>query len=328
MKTFEFTLQTLTSRFALLLALLPSLLMISGCAGQMTRMMGHMALGQQVDYLNIEGATGSHLDQLSPKVWTYNWGFDRTLIVDTKVGLVVIDSFTKELSKRLLKELKQVGLDKPVHTLIYTHFHLDHVGGGALLKPQHVIAHEKTESYWQDFDITHLGIAKPTKTINGDVEMNIGGVTFRLLYGGFSHTDTFYAVHLPEENLLYAADTVGVEVFLPVGGIAIYTPGYYRMLERIGNIDFSTFVSSHFKVGNKQNFLEAKELQFSIRRLVQEEILKYNGEVALHQNKEAMLTLYDNVHDQLYDKYGDWHGFSAQIVPTILGAYVNSLVGN
>lgn len=299
-----------------------------GCAGQVTKTMGHMVLGQQVDYLNIEGATGSHLTQLSEKVWTYNWGFDRTLIVDTSEGLVVIDSFSDALSEHLLEKLRAQGLDKPVHTLIYTHFHLDHVGGGQRLKPQHVIAHKKTESYWADFDIEDLGIAKPTQTIDGDFSLVIGGVRFDLLYGGFSHTDTFYAVHLPEERLLYAADTVGVEVFLPVGGVALYTPGYFRMLDRIASIDFDTFVSSHFKVGDKKDFLAARNLQKTIQKTLHEAASKYKGDVALHQNKKALLEMFDEVHDKLYEEYGDWHGFSAQIVPTIMGAYVNDLVGN
>ncbi|MBL4639054.1 MAG: MBL fold metallo-hydrolase [Kordiimonadaceae bacterium] len=292
-----------------------------------------MAIGQQVDYLTTPTNQSAKLDQISEKVWTFGWYFDRTLIVDTDDGLVIVDPFSKDFISRLLPALKAAGLDKPIHSLIYTHYHLDHTRGGAALNPQNVICHVKCESYWDKFEPEETAdIVRPTKTIDGDQKFEIGGVKFELVHLGLAHTDTNYAVFLPDDKTVFLADTVAIEALLPAGGVSIFMPEYLTALNTIQELDFTTFVSSHFTWGNKQDYIDAAELQRDGRKWVIEAIAHVGGSsnqpIPLINDKERFVEAFDYFYVKMAAKYGDWHGFDAQILPTFLNGFIAYHVGS
>jgi glyoxylase-like metal-dependent hydrolase (beta-lactamase superfamily II) len=272
---------------------------------------------------------GSSLAKLTDRVYTFNWYFDRTIVIDTDEGLVVTDPFSTHLSGALSAALAGHGLAKPCHTVIYSHFHLDHVRGAAHLAPVHVVAHHKCPDYWLDFDAhATADILAPTRLIDGDTTLTIGHLDIELLYLGLSHTDTLYAIHVPSEGVLYAADTVGIGVFLPSGGIALYTPGYFRALDRMAELDFTTFVGSHFGWGTKQQFLAAVEHQRDIHDWVRDAVRRHDGPVSPFQDRRQLLAIYDDVYNQIQAKYGMLHGFDTQALFAIVTTFTNEYVGN
>jgi glyoxylase-like metal-dependent hydrolase (beta-lactamase superfamily II) len=298
--------------------------LVTGCSVQHFVM--KKALGQQAEYFQTPASSGQNLTKLTSHVWTFNDRFERTLVIDTSEGLVVVDPFSKHFVSGLKEALEREGLRKPVHTLIYTHYHVDHVRGGALLSPEHVVAHEKCPAYWRD--VGSEDILPPTDLIGGDTELTVGGVTIRLLYLGLSHTDTMFAVHVSTDSVLYAADTIGVRVFLPLGGVSLYSPGYFRALDRLSALPFTIFVGSHFGWGTKQDFLDAAQLQRDIRDQIRLAMHRHPGAYEAYMDEERLTAIFDDVYYPLKAKYGDWHGFDAQILASFLGGYVNEVVGN
>lgn len=302
---------------------------IPGLAGCNVRgLLTKAAIRSQSAYFSGPGATGAKLERLTSRVWTFNWHFDRTLVIDTDAGLVVLDPFTPHLTAALRPALAAEGLRKPVHTLIYSHHHLDHVKGGGALEPGQVLAHEKCPVYWADQPVTETdGIARPTRLLTGNEELLIGGVRINLLHLGASHTDTLYAVHLPDEGVLYLADMVGVRVLLPGGGVALYSPGYLRALDRLAALEFDRFVPSHFGHGSKRDFLDAIRLQHDLHDLVRAARARHKGPTPLFTDAARLQSLIDDVLPRLRDKYGSWHGFEAQALSSIFAAYTAQHVG-
>src|SRR5262245_37340282 len=115
------------------LALVITLVGLSGCGSgcSIQHFLMRKALAQQSDYFRTPESVGMKLTRLTSRVWTFNDAFDRTLVVDTDDGLVIVDPFSRHLVSGLKEALAREGLAKPVHTLVYTHYHLDHVRGGA-----------------------------------------------------------------------------------------------------------------------------------------------------------------------------------------------------
>ena len=66
------------------------------------------------------------------------------------------------------------------------------------------------------------------------------------------HTDTLYAVYLPNERLLWTADFALVRTILPIGGPDYYFPGAVKAMERLAALDFDTFVPSHSGYGKSK----------------------------------------------------------------------------
>jgi len=289
-----------------------------------SKTMGKMVLKQQAAYFNANSAENVALEQISERIWTYNLYFDRTMIVDTDDGLVIIDPFNRELTEGLQVALKDAGLTKPIHTLIYTHYHVDHIGGGAVLQPQNVICDVRCEGYWLKLPAEDTSdILRPTQTIDGDTSFTIGGVKFEMVYFEQAHTDTNYGVYLPDQRTIFLGDTIGIRSLLPVGGVSVFLPDYLKALDRVQQLDFDTFVSSHFSWGSKKDFVEGADLQRDAYRWARE-ALQHAGQedgpegMPFYQDKNRFMKAYAYFYDRMKEKYGDWHGFHAQILPTFM----------
>jgi len=302
--------------------------LLSAC--DVNKAMTSEALGQQIDYINTPDTEGS-LERVSASVWTYRRYFDRTIVVDTAEGLVVVDPFSEELATGLVKALHEAGVAKPVHTLIYTHYHMDHTRGGAVLKPRNVVCHARCSHWWSRFPAAETaGVLAPTQTVDGDATLQIGGVEIRLIYLENAHTDTNLAVFLPSERVLFAADTVAIRALLPSGGVSIFMPDYLRALGRLEGLDFDTYVSSHFSWGTKADFRGAVQMQRDSWAWIKEAVASVGeerGGIPLINDRERMQRAYELYYDRMKQKYGAWHGFDAQILPTFLGGFTAHYVG-
>jgi len=146
--------------------------------------------------------------------------------VVTPAGVVVIDALgSPELARRLIAEIRKVT-DKPLHTVIVTHYHADHVYGLQVFKNAgaRIVAHEASGEYlnsetarlrlevsrqelfpWVD-ESTRL--VPPDAPIKGAIKLVVGGVNFDIIPVGPSHTPDDLVVWLPQSRVLFAGDLV------------------------------------------------------------------------------------------------------------------------
>lgn len=179
--------------------------------------------------------------------------------VDTGAGAVVIDALIDHESARLAIEKIHQTAGK-VEYLIYTHGHLDHIGGsGAFLaeRPKQIIASqylpERVEKYrllepytmriaamqWSFTDLPDLspaleGIAGPTFTFLGEHTFTLGKYTF-VCRTARAETDDVLWVWVPELKAAFIGDLV-IRSFPNVGNP--YKPtrfalGWARALEEV-----------------------------------------------------------------------------------------------
>lgn len=300
---------------------------LAGCGG-LNNALSHSpfvlktVMGTVDPYFHGPGIDGSRFEKLTEKVYTYQWNWYRNVVIVTDAGLVVIDPMNAEMSAALRKEFDRAFPGRKVHTLIYSHYHLDHAGGGAVLAPTNVIAHEKCPTYWKDLDRTN--VLEPTRFIAGDTTLNIGGVEIRALYMGLSHTDTLYAFHIPSERLVFTADLGLVKTMAPDGVPDRYAPGYLAAMNKIIGIDFDTFVPSHFGYGVKKDLIEWRDMMEDGRRLAREAI-RTSGSVGLRD--EQMGRYFNAVYYPMREKYGQWHGFDQMFVLNIVRDIIGEAIG-
>lgn len=274
-------------------------------------------------YFHGPGIDGTRFEKLTDRVYTFQWNWYRNLIVVTEVGLVVIDPMNAEMSAALSNELAQQFPGWKVHTLIYSHYHLDHTGGGAALSPSNVIAHEKCQTYWDA--VEHASVLPPTRYISGDTTLNIGGVEIHALYMGLSHTDTLYAFHFPSERLLFTADLGLVKAMAPDGVPDRYAPGYLAAMNRLLTLDFDTFVPSHFGYGKKQDLADWRDMMEMGRKLARDAI-RNAGSVGLRDDQ--MGKYFDAVYYPMRERYGHWHGFDQMFVLNIVRDLIGEALGH
>src|SRR3954451_23225403 len=77
--------------------------------------------------------------------------FANVAAVPTDDGLVLIDAGGMLLARRAHEDLRQLTGD-PVHTVVYTHGHVDHVMGAALLwEDVRVVGHERVSARFERY---------------------------------------------------------------------------------------------------------------------------------------------------------------------------------
>lgn len=251
--------------------------------------------------------------QHSERVYSYRLRFYRALLVRGNSGWIVIDPMNPRVAAGLLTRLGRDFPGVPVHTLIYSHYHHDHTGGGALLKARDVLAHRNCARYWQDFGPPE-DFAAPTRWLAGDQNLRIDGVQLRLLDLGHSHTDTIFAIVLPGDDVLYSPD-VGFARAWPVPGpFDTYYAGYVRAMERLlATGDWSQWVPAHGVPGTRADLAASLEMFVFLRTSMAVARKKYPEETRADLEK-----IFDEVWPQWQQRYGHLPGFDELALANLL----------
>ena len=146
--------------------------------------------------------------------------------VVTSAGVVVIDALgSPELARRLLAEIAKVT-KKPIHTVVLTHYHADHIYGLQVFKEAgaRIVAHGAAREYLTS-DTARLRLEasrqelwpwvdEKTRLVPADEwltspqTLTVGGVRFDIQPVGPSHTAEDLVVYLPQQKVLFAGDLV------------------------------------------------------------------------------------------------------------------------
>lgn len=146
--------------------------------------------------------------------------------VVTPAGVVVVDALgSPELARRLVAEIAKVT-SKPIHTVVLTHYHADHIYGLQVFKDlgARIVAHGAAREYLTS-DTARLRLESsrqelwpwvdektrlvPADEWLADAKMlTVGGVRFDIQPVGPSHTAEDLVVYLPQQKVLFAGDLV------------------------------------------------------------------------------------------------------------------------
>ena len=264
-----------------------------------------------LDYFEPYNSLPAKFDQVSQGIYAFRFGFNRGLVVDTEAGLAVLDTFNREYSSALKKQLGESFPGKRVRWVFYSHHHLDHVGGAVILDPQEVIGHADVNHSLDDWPRAK-DVLRVTTPIEGDLEMELGSTRLKLLFMPRSHSTTLYGFHLPEADVVYAPDLMFVKAMPPFGFPDWYYPGYIRALDRLIALNAKHYVPSHFDNGTREDLIAYRDMMVDFRDTVSAGLSRYNYDAASGQTLRAVL---DEAYPILRDRYGDWHGFDAMFVP-------------
>ena len=144
----------------------------------------------------------------------------------TRTGVVVIDALgAPALAERLVALIRQKTA-LPITHVIVTHFHADHVYGLQVFRRlgAEIWAHRAAQEYLNSDNArlrliasrtelapwvnTDTQLTPATTWLDGPTELYAGGVRIVIHPMGPSHTPEDLAVHLPDEQLLFAGDLV------------------------------------------------------------------------------------------------------------------------
>lgn len=158
-------------------------------------------------------------------------------------GVVVVDA-PPSYAQLIPKAISEVT-DKPITHVIYSHAHIDHIGGTKSLGGHPtIIAHEETKRLLVRANDANRPI--PSVTFKDSYTLKVGGRTLELSYHGNAHEPGNIFIHAPAQKTLMVVDVV-FPGWMPWRRFALAqdVPGYFSQVEEINRMEWDTLVSGH-----------------------------------------------------------------------------------
>jgi alkyl sulfatase BDS1-like metallo-beta-lactamase superfamily hydrolase len=199
--------------------------------------------------------------------------FGNATAIRTAEGLILIDTGSRETAAQTLAALRRWNAS-PVHTVIYTHGHIDHTWGARLLDQEadtrgtrrpRIIAHRNVLRRFARYDTTQplnslvmgrqfnqLNYSfpgehrRPDQVYDDSLTLTVGGLRLQLEHGS-GETDDATFVWLPEKRLLISGDFV-IWVFPNAGNprkVQRYAPDWAAALRRMQALAPDILVPGH-----------------------------------------------------------------------------------
>ena len=174
------------------------------------------------------------IEEVAPRTWMLYLPIVNAVLFETDEGLILVDTGMNAAGEAIKSLIKSVS-NKPIHTIIYTHCHVDHAyGTWALMenKPQ-VIAQKELPKCFDRYYQQRGSLAKylgqplsslprskedfvyPTKTFDKKLTITVGGENFELRAHRGETDDQLY-VYAPNRDAIATADYY--QGFLPNAG--------------------------------------------------------------------------------------------------------------
>lgn len=207
------------------------------------------------------------------RIWSVSEGIYRSIFIEGRKGIVAFDTLTTPGTARAYAgAVKRTLPRKSVHTIVYSHDHLDHTGYAAEFAPgadiiAHRLCNEVIRARRSD------GQLPATEIWDGERKAyDIDGVQFELLYPGPTHGDGNVAAIFPQSKLLFMVDTV-----IPGVGYTFFpdwhlTP-YVAVMKRLLSLDWDLFVPGHFWITDRAGFIASLDFYERMADVAQQAIV-------------------------------------------------------
>ena len=209
-------------------------------------------------------AAGYLVGEIRSGLYWVTDGVYQCIFLVTGQGVIVVDA-PPSIGPNLLKAIASVT-SEPVTHIVYSHFHVDHIGAAYLLpRTATVIAHAATAAYLRRDKDPHRPV--PTVTFTERYTLRVGDQILQLSYKGENQVEGNIFIYALRQKVLMLVDVVfpGWVPFDYLAG-SIDVPGYLAAYDQTLAYPFDTFVGGHLtRLGTRQDVLTGREYLLDLK---------------------------------------------------------------
>jgi glyoxylase-like metal-dependent hydrolase (beta-lactamase superfamily II) len=191
----------------------------------------------------VDPAKGYRLQDLGRGLYMITDNVYQSMFLVYDAGVVVIDA-PPSYASHLAQAIGEVT-DKPITHVVYSHSHIDHIGGAKGLGVHPIIiAQEETARLLKRAADPNRPL--PTVTFAEHYTLRAGTQVLELSYHGNAHEPGNIYISAPAQRVLMVIDVV-FPGWMPWRRFALAQdiPGYFAQVDEITQMDWDTLVSGH-----------------------------------------------------------------------------------
>jgi glyoxylase-like metal-dependent hydrolase (beta-lactamase superfamily II) len=194
----------------------------------------------------VDPQKGYRVQELKPAVYLITEGAYEAMFVTTGKGVVLFDappSFAKHISQAVAETTRE-----PIVALVYSHQHVDHIGGAGLILEQHpgieIVAEKGTTEFLREMNDPHRPI--PTRTFTDHETLKVGSLRADMTLGHWHCPEGDLLISIPDKKVLMAVDgfSAGATPFMDLD-LTMNMHEYLKLFDRLAAMDFDVIVPGH-----------------------------------------------------------------------------------
>jgi glyoxylase-like metal-dependent hydrolase (beta-lactamase superfamily II) len=194
----------------------------------------------------VDPQKGYLVRALEPNVFLITDGGYQSLFVTTGAGVVLFDappSFAQHIVEAVAEVTKE-----PIAKLVYSHVHVDHIGGAGLVVRQspkiEIVAEDGVARFLREQKDPARPV--PTSVFKDRETLTFGSMTAELEVGYWHSPPGDLFIYLPDKKILMAVDTMS-SGSVPFMGfdLTMNTDVYLKVFDRLLAYDFDILVPGH-----------------------------------------------------------------------------------
>jgi glyoxylase-like metal-dependent hydrolase (beta-lactamase superfamily II) len=208
----------------------------------------------------IDPQKGYVVQELKPNIYMITEGAYESVFITTDKGVVLIDappSFAKYISQAVAETTAE-----PIVMLVYTHLHVDHIGGASVILAQHpkiqILAEEGTAEFLQSIHDPHRPL--PTTTFKDHYTLKLGTLTANMKLGHWHTPEGDLLITIPDKKVVVAIDafSAGATPFMDFD-LTMNMDAYLKFFDQLEATDFDILVAGHHSTpATKQDLAVAR----------------------------------------------------------------------
>lgn len=217
----------------------------------------------------IDPTKGYRLQDLGRGLYMITDNAYQSMFLVYELGVVVVDA-PPSYAAHIRQAIGEVTT-KPITHLIYSHSHIDHIGGAAELGGHPIIiAQEETRRLLERAADPSRPL--PTVTFKTQYQLKVGSQTLELSYHGVAHEPGNIFIYAPAQKALMVVDIISPG-WMPFRrfSVAQDIPGFFAQAAEIDALPWVTLVGGHVaRTGTHADVRQQLEFMTDVKTAVAE----------------------------------------------------------
>jgi glyoxylase-like metal-dependent hydrolase (beta-lactamase superfamily II) len=194
----------------------------------------------------IDPKKGYFVQELKPGVFMITDGAYESVFVTTGKGVVLFDA-PPSFAPHIVQAVRETT-SEPIVELVYSHIHVDHIGGAGLVLKQvpklEILAEDGTADFLREMRDPHRPV--PTRTFKGHYTLKLGSLTADMTLGHWHTPEGDLLISIPDKKVVIAIDAFssGATPFMGFD-LTMNMHEYLKFFDELQAMDFDVIVPGH-----------------------------------------------------------------------------------